>query len=119
MVNHKCHINRGPIGQKPYALAAVEALLPGCELYENHLRSRVIAEASGYVPTRKTVLEKRDVSMFYRTMKNLKDKGIVNTTQYGIAPNREKTYELSKGAKARLILHGAKTRAQIAAALEI
>lgn len=117
MPNYMCHSDRGPLGQRPYALAAVEALLSGYEMYENPLRSRVIAEVSGRMPTRKTVLEKRDVEMFYRTMKSLQESGIVKGTHYGIAPGREKTYKLSKNAKARLILHGAKTKPQYAAAL--
>jgi hypothetical protein len=114
-----CQEERGPIGQRPYALATVEALLPGYELYEDPLRRRVVAEVTCRMPTTKTVLEKRDAEMFYRTMKSLQNKGLVNGTHYGFAPNRKKTYELSKKAKARIILHGAKTRAQIAAALNL
>jgi hypothetical protein len=85
-------------------------------VYEDDLRKLVVRAVHGRLPTRKTE-KKKDAVRFWRTMKNLQDNGIVDGAHYGLAPGREKTYMLSKRAKAYMARSAAKTRPQYAAVL--
>jgi len=107
-----------PLGQKSYALAAIDILRNNGEVSGAVLYKEVCRDVHDSQAKKKRDKKSRQ-NRFRRTMQGLQERGIVEGTQYGLAPDREKKYKLSDKAETRLARSPIKTKLNYLKALDL